>query len=331
MYDFDEFDDEYDDDIDDLEDEEDELLEREDELMEEEDELREREDEIRETEDVLREAAEDIHEDLRVEIEDQLGELEGSRGDIESLRHELEEIRRMKEQLRHEIEDVRREKDVRMIERRTHRVARPPRPPRPQRPAKVPRAPHRAAIVDFEALTDSLEDMMDGLGDQIRLSVSGLKDIDKEFVKPFLKTTTRRVKHGKSRAKSKIDTIPPERVANVITPLASEERLKILDFLKGGGKTFKELEDYIGKFGSSLTHHLNPLLEAGYVIKGEVRGTYYLTVEGRLAYRLAQWLTDRLEREIRLKDVKEEKLKPSQSDHDGEVEVIVEDAEEDEQ
>lgn len=312
MYDFDDFDDEYDDDFDDIEDEEEELLEKEDELLEKEDELTEREDEIRD-------AAEDIHEDLRDEIEDQ-------RDEIESMHHELEEIRRMKEQLRREIEDVRRERDVRKIERRTHRATRPPRPPRP---AKVPRAPRRAAIVDFEALTDSLEDMMDGLGDQIRMSVSGLKDIDKEFAKPFLKTT-RRIKHGKSRSKSKIDMIPPERVANVITPLASEERLKILDFLKGGGKTFKELEDYIGKFGSSLTHHLNPLLEAGYVIKGEVRGTYYLTVEGRLAYRLAQWLTDRLEREIRLKDVKEEKLKQSQDERDGEVEVIVEDFEEDE-
>jgi hypothetical protein len=37
------------------------------------------------------------------------------------------------------------------------------------------------------------------------------------------------------------------------------------------------------------------LIEASYVVKGEVRGTYYVTVEGRLAYRLAQWLTHRVE------------------------------------
>jgi hypothetical protein len=36
-------------------------------------------------------------------------------------------------------------------------------------------------------------------------------------------------------------------------------------------------------------------MDAGYVIKGEVRGTYYITVAGRLAYRLAQWLTSRVE------------------------------------
>ncbi|MFW9933082.1 MAG: ArsR family transcriptional regulator [Candidatus Thorarchaeota archaeon] len=319
MYDFDEFDDEYDeDDLDDLLDEEDEMLEREDELLEKEDEFMEHEEE-------LREAVEDLHGEFRDEIED----LEDERHDIESMRHELDEIRRMKEQLRREIEDVRREKDVRKIGRRTHRIV---RPVRPSPPPKAPQAPRRAAIVDFEALTDSLEEMMDGLGDQIRMSVSGLKDVGRDFADPFreIKTTSRRIKHGKKGSKSKIDKISPERVASVIIPLASEERLKILDYLKGGGRTFNELETHIGKTGSSLTHHLNPLLEAGYVIKGEVRGTYYLTVEGRLAYRLAQWLTDRLEREIRLKDVKEEKLKKFQGEKDGEVEVIVEDIEEDE-
>ncbi len=328
MYDFDEFDDEYDDDEYDDEDDLDELMEEEDELIEREDELMEKEDDLIEREDELREVAEDLHEDLRDDIEDQIGDLEDQRHDIESMRHELEEIRRMKEQLRREIEGVRRDREARKIEQRTHRV---PKPPKPPRPVRAPRAPRRAAIVDFEALTDSLEDMMDGLGDQIRMSVSGLKDIDKEFVKPFLKTTSRRIKHGKSRSKSKIDNISPERVASVIIPLASEERLKILDYLKSGGRTFNELESHIGKTGSSLTHHLNPLLEAGYIIKGEVRGTYYLTIEGRLAYRLAQWLTDRLEREIRLKDVKDQKLKESQDAQDGEVKVIVEDSEEDEQ
>ena len=44
------------------------------------------------------------------------------------------------------------------------------------------------------------------------------------------------------------------------------------------------------------------------MIKGEVRGTYYVSVEGRLAYRLAQWLTSRLEEERVLSDVKEAKL-----------------------
>ena len=110
--------------------------------------------------------------------------------------------------------------------------------------------------------------------------------------------------------------IPPEHVARFISPLGSEERLRILDYLKSGGKTFNELEQHTGRTGSSLTHHLNPLVDAGYVIKGEVRGTYYVTVEGRLAYRLAQWLTSRLEGEIKGPVDSEE----MESDMDGNLE-----------
>ncbi len=242
--------------------------------------------------------------------------------DLEAIRRELEEVRRMKEELRKEIEEVRREKEARRIGRRVHTKVKHPRPPKPVR------SPRRASIVDFEALTDSLEEMMEGLGEQIKTSLTGLKVIGKEITEPFLDlhTSRERIKYGKRRSKSRIEKVAPERIARVITPLASEERLKILDYLKGGGKTFNELELHTGKTGSSLTHHLNPLLEAGYVIKGEVRGTYYITVEGQLAYRLVQWLTDRLEREIQLKDVKDSNVGNGQQ---GEVKIIIEDEEED--
>lgn len=194
--------------------------------------------------------------------------------DIDRIKEELEEIRRIKEDLRDELDEVRRIREKSRI--------RPPKPPRP-----------RAAIVDLRGLTDSLEDMMEGLGDQIRESLRGVEDIGEAFSGPALHIRSRR----KRRQEREDERIPPERVARVVSPLGSEERLKILDFLKDGGKSFNELENHTGKTGSSLTHHLSPLVEAGYVIKGEVRGTYYVTVEGRLAYRLAQWLTGRVERE----------------------------------
>ncbi len=318
MDDFDEFDDEYDDDDDDVE--EDELDDQEDELLDSEDELLDREDE-------LRDVADDLKEELRDSAHEKIDDLHSKRAAFEDIQSELEDIRSMKEDLRHEIESVRREKERFSEYRRTHGragsgYAKPPKPPRP------PKAPRRAAVVDFTDLTDSLDDMMEGLGDQIRMSLSGLKGIGREFADPYIELRASG-KHSKRRRQdTKIDLIPPERVASVITPLASEERLKIMDFLKSGGKTFNELETHTGKTGSSLTHHLNPMVEAGYVIKGEVRGTYYLTVEGRLAYRLAQWLTDRLEREIRLKDIKDAKKNGAQ---DGEVSVTVEDEEEDDE
>ncbi|MFW9800672.1 MAG: ArsR/SmtB family transcription factor [Candidatus Thorarchaeota archaeon] len=194
--------------------------------------------------------------------------------DIDRIKEELDEIRRIKEDLRDELDEVRRI-------RKKSRI-RPPKPPRP-----------RAAIVDLRGLTDSLEDMMEGLGDQIRESLKGVEEIGEAFSGPALHVRSRR----KGRQEREDERIPPERVARVVSPLGSEERLKILDFLKDGGRSFNELENHTGKTGSSLTHHLSPLVEAGYVIKGEVRGTYYVTVEGRLAYRLAQWLTGRVERE----------------------------------
>jgi DNA-binding transcriptional ArsR family regulator len=232
--------------------------------------------------------------------------------DLDNIRRELEEVRKLKEELKKEVEDMKADKrkeqsrgESRRLhgeERARHRAearrvidSRPPRPPRPVEPLREPRAPRRARFdLDLEGLTDSLETMMDGLGHQIEMS---LKDVE------GLKIPGIRVRKGRRRTKSrkeqrrKIESITPERVAKIVAPLGSEERLKLLDFLKTGGKSFNDIEIHTGKTGSSLTHHLNPLIEASYVVKGEVRGTYYVTVEGRLAYRLAQWLTHRVERQ----------------------------------
>jgi len=223
--------------------------------------------------------------------------------DLDAIKKELEEVRRLKEELRREVEDVRREKEDshrrRADEHRRRaeaRIGKPIRPPRPPRATRVPRVPRvaRVADIDLGGLTESLETMMDGLGDQIEMSLRSVEG---------LKIPGIRVTKGRRRTKKRkehrreIESIPPERVAQIVSPLGNEERLKILEYLKTGGKTFNDIETFTGKTGSSLTHHLNPLIEAGYLVKGEVRGTYYVTVEGRLAYRLAQWLTHRVEQQ----------------------------------
>ncbi|MFW9807609.1 MAG: ArsR family transcriptional regulator [Candidatus Thorarchaeota archaeon] len=220
--------------------------------------------------------------------------------DLEKIRKELEEVRRLKEELRREVEDVRREKEdehrLRAEERRRRaEIRRPVRPPKPPRAPRVPRVPRVAKVdLDLEGLTESLETMMDGLGDQIEMSLRSVEGIKV----PGIRVTKGKRRSRKRREqRSEIESIAPERVAQIVSPLGSEERLKILDYLKTGGKSFNDIENYTGKTGSSLTHHLNPLIEAGYVVKGEVRGTYYVTVEGRLAYRLAQWLTHRVEKQ----------------------------------
>ena len=220
--------------------------------------------------------------------------------DLDAIKKELEEVRKLKEELRREVEDVRREKNDSHrrraeAQRRRAEIGRPVKPPRPPKAPRVPRVPRVARVdLNLENLTDSLETMMDGLGDQIEMSlrsVEGLK-IPGIRVRKGRRRTKRRKEHRRD-----VESIAPERVAKIVAPLGNEERLKILDYLKVGGKTFNDIESFTGKTGSSLTHHLNPLIEAGYVVKGEVRGTYYVTVEGRLAYRLAQWLTHRVEKQ----------------------------------
>jgi DNA-binding transcriptional ArsR family regulator len=239
---------------------------------------------------------------------------------VDEIRKELEEVRRLKESLKEEIEEVRNQKARRdriVKTRRHHKPRKPPHPPTP--------------YVDLSGLTESLENMMEGLGEQIEASMQGIEGIDASFKFPQISMRRR----GRSARRKDIENIPPDRVAEVISPLGSEERLKLLEFLKDGSKTFNELENHTGKTGSSLTHHLNPLLDAGYVIKGEVRGTYYVTVEGRLAYRLAQWLTSRLEHE-RTKNGRGKDSPPEEDEayaensetREGEVEIDFSDEEE---
>ncbi|MBD3159539.1 MAG: ArsR family transcriptional regulator [Candidatus Lokiarchaeota archaeon] len=210
--------------------------------------------------------------------------------DIDNLRDELREVRELKETLREEIEDLRRERKNLRSKARIRRES-------SRRTTESRHAP-RGPFIDLSGMTESLSDMMEGINEQIQASVEGIGDFR-------VKVPPVRVHRAKRKwDREEIEQIPPERVAEVISPLGSEERLRILEFLKDGAKSFNELENHVGRTGSSLTHHLNPLLEAGYVVKGEVRGTYYITIEGRLAYRLSQWLTSQVEDERRVQNGK---------------------------
>ncbi|MHA1637234.1 MAG: ArsR/SmtB family transcription factor [Candidatus Thorarchaeota archaeon] len=302
---FDNYDDDFDDDFDE------EFDDSEEKELEELEELDDREEEIIEELEENRDEISDAIHDKRDAIQDHIDELKDEVSDVGDIRKEIEDFRRMKEDMRRELEDIRRTK----AERKRHRTGHGPKPPKPVKSIRAPKPPKLARTLDFTVLTDSLEDMMEGLGEQIELSIKGVKGIDKIIPSMRVSRSKRKRSKRSKRSKREIESIPPERIAKVLAPLGNEERLKILNFLKGDGKTFNELEVHTGKTGSSLTHHLNPLLDEKYVIKGEVRGTYYVTVEGRLAYRLAQWLTSRLERERVSEDKKKEKLDSQKDDN----------------
>lgn len=86
------------------------------------------------------------------------------------------------------------------------------------------------------------------------------------------------------------DIRDPLIVAKFMGALGNEERVRILGELDTENSTFNRLERITNKKGGTLKYHLNQLEEAGFVTQDQNRGSYRITVEGKLAYRLAVWL-----------------------------------------
>lgn len=83
-----------------------------------------------------------------------------------------------------------------------------------------------------------------------------------------------------------------QKVAEVMSALGHEHRLKILHELMRGGKYINELQEKLSEITTS-THssHLNVLEEAGLVVQEKVRGRYLITIPGRTAYKMARRVT----------------------------------------
>jgi DNA-binding HxlR family transcriptional regulator len=102
-----------------------------------------------------------------------------------------------------------------------------------------------------------------------------------------------RVSHGRER---KIKVSYPE-VAEVMSALGQEHRLKVLGELMSGGKYVSELQEKLSEItASTLSSHLDVLQKAGLVVQEKVRGRYLITMPGRAAYKMARRVTRFLER-----------------------------------
>ena len=90
------------------------------------------------------------------------------------------------------------------------------------------------------------------------------------------------------------------KVAEVMSALGHEHRLKILDELMSGGKYINELQEKLSEITTStLSSHLKVLEEAGLVVQEKVRGRYLITMPGRTAYKMARRVTRFVERRNR--------------------------------
>ena len=87
------------------------------------------------------------------------------------------------------------------------------------------------------------------------------------------------------------------KVAEVMSALGQEHRLRILRELASGGKYINELQEKLSEItASTLSSHLNVLEEAGFVVQEKVRGRYLITMPGRAAYKMATRITRFIER-----------------------------------
>ena len=106
---------------------------------------------------------------------------------------------------------------------------------------------------------------------------------------------------------------PPSRVVDALSPLTSENRVRILLSLLKGAKTASELVKETGLEGGPLYHHLKELVLAGYV-ESPGRGRYTLTSKGCIAIRVAAALAsipgmatprvERMEEEFKREELK---------------------------
>jgi len=87
------------------------------------------------------------------------------------------------------------------------------------------------------------------------------------------------------------------RVAEVMSALGQEHRLRILNELMSGGRYINELQEKLSEItASTLSSHLKVLEESGLVVQEKVRGRYLITMPGRTAYKMARRVTRFLER-----------------------------------
>ncbi|MFX0067887.1 MAG: ArsR family transcriptional regulator [Promethearchaeota archaeon] len=91
-----------------------------------------------------------------------------------------------------------------------------------------------------------------------------------------------------------ISPVPPEEAQRLLAPLASAERVKLLYLLAESPQYHQDLMNESGLAPGTLPHHLKQLEEAGYITQERVRGRYLITIPGRMALKLAEYLHNQM-------------------------------------
>ncbi|MGD8505907.1 MAG: metalloregulator ArsR/SmtB family transcription factor [Candidatus Bathyarchaeota archaeon] len=155
------------------------------------------------------------------------------------------------------------------------------------------REPKRGIHIDIgnrahDYIEDAMEEVAEGIHGELEKSV---------FIGPRgVRIFGKRCPH---RREEEIEVNLPK-VAEVMSALGHEHRLKILQELMSGGKYINELQEKLSEITTStLSSHLKVLEESGLVVQEKVRGRYLITMPGRTAYKMARRATALLERRSR--------------------------------
>jgi len=101
--------------------------------------------------------------------------------------------------------------------------------------------------------------------------------------------------HAEHKAEAP-EGVPAEEAERIISPLAHAERIRILQALRGGGKYAADLARITGLESGPLHFHLKILMDAGYILQERERGRYLITMPGRIALKLVEYLYRQLSR-----------------------------------
>lgn len=145
----------------------------------------------------------------------------------------------------------------------------------------------RGVYIDIgNRVHDYIEDVMEGVVEGIHGELE--KSI---FIGP------RGVRIIRKEEPEREDEVSFSKVAEVMSALGQEHRLKILNELMSGGKYINELQEKLSEITTStLSSHLKVLEESGLAVQEKVRGRYLITMPGRTAYKMARRITRFLER-----------------------------------
>ena len=151
--------------------------------------------------------------------------------------------------------------------------------------AEGERRKNRGLYIDIGGpVHDYVEDVMEGVAEGVHGELE--KSI---FIGP---RGCRIIRGGRPWREEPEQPADLAKVAEVMSALGHEHRLKILNELMSGGKYINELQEKLSEITTStLSSHLNVLEEAGLVVQEKVRGRYLVTMPGRTAYKMARQVT----------------------------------------